>query len=387
MRTSRRTLCLAALALAVATAVANAPHSTAQPTVPATAVDDAVRKDARSYAADFGVTEAEAVRRLGLQAPAGTLDERLAGHAGFAGVYLVHTPDFRVVVNVADAALRATALAAAAELGLADVVDVRSVRWSLRRLEAARSAARASADRAGVRADSDVDVIANRAVLYVTDAAAATRAGVRVASPAVVEQVAELAVDDADVYGGLALTPCTSGFAVYDAYGTAGITTAGHCSNTVSYNGTATTFKTQAWTGAYDIQWHTVPGYTVRNWVYDGTSNRSITAQKSRDAQTINEYVCKRGKTTGYNCGNITSKTYNPNTAQNNSATFIRVHHASNTLLSDSGDSGMPWFNGNTAYGTGKGHVSNDAIYMAINYLSGLGAVFLHTGCACPILP
>ena len=36
----------------------------------------------------------------------------------------------------------------------------------------------------------------------------------------------------------------------------------------------------------------------------------------------INEWVCKYGKTTGGNCGYISDKNFNPNTAQNNSATY-----------------------------------------------------------------
>jgi len=53
--------------------------------------------------------------------------------------------------------------------------------------------------------------------------------------------------------------------------------------------------------------------------------------------------------------------------------------------LADSGDSGGPWFDGNTAYGTmrakitpGTNGVGTDAVYMAVNYVeSGLGVTVM----------
>jgi hypothetical protein len=90
--------------------------------------------------------------------------------------------------------------------------------------------------------------------------------------------------------------------------------------------------------------------------------------------------VCKNGKTTGYTCGNISSTTYSPSYVTNAAATFIRVHESSNGNLSEGGDSGGPWFLVNTAYGTHSGSPGanpNDALYMAINYVSSLGVSVL----------
>ena len=43
---------------------------------------------------------------------------------------------------------------------------------------------------------------------------------------------------EANIYGDLALSLCTSGFSVKNSAGAKGITTAGHCGNNLSYDGT-----------------------------------------------------------------------------------------------------------------------------------------------------
>ena len=56
------------------------------------------------------------------------------------------------------------------------------------------------------------------------------------------------------------------------------------------------------------------------------------------------------------------------------SATFIRVHNEDGDDLADGGDSGGPWFRGNTAYGIMRSQAPEgaDGVYMAINYISDL---------------
>ncbi len=153
------------------------------------------------------------------------------------------------------------------------------------------------------------------------------------------------------------------------------MTTAGHCSNTQRYNGTSLTFQSENTTGAYDIQWHTTSNDTVKNkikWSSAG-STRDITATKSRTNQVVGGYVCKYGQTSNYTCGYISDKNF----SHKGSATYIRVDNtAGYTDLSQAGDSGGPWFLTGDAYGTHVGEPGedpNDAIYMAINYVSGVG--------------
>jgi len=195
-----------------------------------------------------------------------------------------------------------------------------------------------------------------------------------------VESLGEL---EAEIYGGLSLSTGTSGFAVKNSSGTKGITSAGHCSNNQSYNGSSLIFQSENYGTYYDIQWYTppvFPSFTVTNKIKVssiGTTN-TITATKSRIYQFIGSLVYKYGKSSGFTAGFISSISYLPvGGPPNPQATFIRVNNtAGYSPLSASGDSGCPWFVSNTAWGSHCGSPygdSNDAYYMAINYVSGIG--------------
>lgn len=109
-------------------------------------------------------------------------------------------------------------------------------------------------------------------------------------------------------------------------------------------------------------------------------STRPITGTVSRSSQAIGEFVCKYGMTTGYGCGYIQTKDYDPG-SPNNQPTYIRVANtAGYDNLANYGDSGGPWFVSNNAYGTmthkiepGTNGVGSDGIYMAVDYMSGIG--------------
>jgi len=133
--------------------------------------------------------------------------------------------------------------------------------------------------------------------------------------------------------------------------------------------------------GYYDVGWHTAPGLTITNQIKTNTAGdlRRITGTKPRATQAIGDFVCKYGVITGYTCGHISSKNVLGNVGFPFYFTFIRVDNtAGYTNLSSGGDSGSPWFLTNTAYGIHHGAPQapddeNDAIYMAINYVDGLG--------------
>ena len=96
--------------------------------------------------------------------------------------------------------------------------------------------------------------------------------------------------------------------------------------------------------------------------------------------QSVGDDVCKYGKVTGYTCGHIVSRFYAPSYIPSADATFIRVGGGS-TKLSRGGDSGGPCFNGRRAYGIHSGSAGggNDALYMPINYVSGINVRVLTT--------
>jgi hypothetical protein len=201
--------------------------------------------------------------------------------------------------------------------------------------------------------------------------------------PAVVQvvRVEKHSTEVAEIYAGLELDlsrfvdPCTSGFAVQDdSSGTLGILTAAHCApdpsvDTISYNGTVLPIQASAYGGSRDVLWATVPGFTAQNLMYDGTQTRYVLGTKGRSQQTNGEYVCKYGVTTDYNCGYIDSKDFRRQKAgQSWSSTWILVDKPGEHLVRP-GDSGGPWFSGNTAYGITVAEVGDKALYMAINYI------------------
>lgn len=348
-------------------------------TAPATSAmpRPALPRHVRDYAASYHVSGAEAARRLAYQQPAGELDAALARQLGatYAGLWLQHTPAFRVVVAVTDPAAvrRVTATATS----FREVLDVRVVRYSLRDLESAALAGSAAVRRAGFAATSETDVTRNRAVVSVADVAAVRRAGVRL--PASVHLAVGLGSDFADMYAGLTITGCTSGYTVRNGAGVQGVTTAAHCPNAQAYGTSAMTFQAERNSGDTDAQWHTLTTYTMRPWSKDGFTTeptepgyRSIRAVIGRDSQPVGGYVCKYGYITLYTCGTITTKTYQPDatmtTTLNPTPTYVRVHK-DGTTLADHGDSGGPVFFGTDAYGLVKGGELGDFWYTAINYV------------------
>jgi hypothetical protein len=331
--------------------------------------EDGRLQDAESYTADFGVSVQEALRRMEIQEQVGELNGRLESleRATFAGLYLEHEPEFRVVARFTRDA-SATLGRYLAGTGLAAVVRPEPARHSLQQLQTRLEAANRATRGAGIRADGSLNVRENQAEIYVLPgrAAEARAAAQGRAQVIVVEHLAE-PEHNTELHGGLHLSTCTSGFTVRNSSGARGISTSGHCGNTQSHNGYALTFRSERNGGSYDIQWHTRSGSTYPNHIWDGGKHRAITATRSRTNQSVGDYVCKYGKTTGYTCGNITTKSY----CYDGACTWIRVAKAG-VNLSEGGDSGGPWFNGGTAFGSHTLGMGDASAYMAINYISGI---------------
>ena len=192
-------------------------------------------------------------------------------------------------------------------------------------------------------------------------------------------EVPEFSRTEADIYGGLALSKCTSGFAVENNIGDMGITTAAHCEGDIQYNGNDLNAVDGLDEGFLDLRWMTTPDFTPVNEIEDGSGGRPITSTRHRNDQSIGTTVCKYGKTTGLTCGDLVSKWFQPD---GHHATFMRIHNPDEDDLSAGGDSGGPWFVDNEAYGTHRSstpHIDDygptaidDAIYMAVNYFANL---------------
>jgi streptogrisin C len=196
-------------------------------------------------------------------------------------------------------------------------------------------------------------------------------------------------VDQVNSYGGLRLSSpidyCTSGFSVSSTIGLPdGITDAGHCANNnVTEQGITLNFVDGKIGGDQDVQWFKTPGMTDINKIKDSASNlRSITSRTGRYEMYISEAVCHYGVTSGYSCGTIVSTTANvggldPDHTYND--TWIRVGGSipgSPPNFCEGGDSGGPWFFGNSAFGIHKGRFSNyDCAFMAQNFMNVLNIV------------
>jgi antitoxin component of RelBE/YafQ-DinJ toxin-antitoxin module len=309
-------------------------------------VDDALMMDAKAYASVMGVDTDEAIRRLQLQGDIGELNRELTEEEGetFAGLWIQHQPEYRVIVMFtrdSETILQSYVR----DRALAGLVEAHTTHTTLKELETARSQAVQTVSNLGIRVSSAINIPNNRAELYVLDPAQLTeslrKTNTRLPDNVDVVKFTELSRDVADIFGGKALTTCTSGFSVRNSSGTKGVTTAGHCNNSQSYSGVSLPFMSGTTGGVYDIQWHRGDhAFTVRNLIWDGTYNRFIYSVKFRASQSVGEWVCKYGMTTGYACGTIAT------TSQD--GVNIRVDN----MTVQGGDSGGPWFWNNTAYGT-----------------------------------
>lgn len=306
--------------------------------------------DTQWYADHYGVTLDEATRRLALGPEISKLQSklRLNEPKSFAGLWIEHTPEYRVVVQFTDNGnetirphIRSGSLGRMVEVRMADLSEATLIKSQ-------QNAVRIT-DNLGIDKDSSVDIRNNRVEFNVLDKSdlfsQLDSRGVSLPAGVSVVQVASLSNPTADIFGGKTLVPqgnspedCTSGFSVTDGTDE-GVTTAGHCENKMSYNGTNLNWKSESDQGPYDIQWHSTPSFTVRNLVYDGSNNRYILDEELRADQYVGQNVCMYGITSGGDCGEILSTTFD-------------LVNVKTDIIVAGGDSGGPFFWNNTAFGT-----------------------------------
>lgn len=358
--------------------------------------NDPLVQDAQVYASDQGISLEEAVRRLQIIRAEPDLEAKLIANEGktFAGLWVQHQPAFRIVVQFTRNGEQ-TIQPYIKNGPWAAIVEVRHVPHSFAKLRADQDRAVRTIRGLGLKVGADIDLVHSRVKVSVPDRmqleAALQRAGVQLPDTVTVDTFLERNTDEANLSAGLSITDCTSGFSVYRTSNSfyRGIVTAAHCPDVQSYQGVALTFQSQKNAGTTDAQWNDRNSYTVKNWATDNSNDatpyyRLITGYRSRDAQLMNDFVCKWGRTTGYTCGYIVSKVYQPPTwatgTTSPTATYIRIHR-DGVDLSQPGDSGGPWYAGEIALGIHKGSTHDnefDAYYTAINYvMSDLGVTVL----------
>ncbi|HEY0370680.1 MAG TPA: PKD domain-containing protein [Thermoanaerobaculia bacterium] len=345
----------------------------------------ALLQDAASYAAQNEVSLDEAVRRLSLQGEIGRLDDTLTRQEpGFAGLWVEHKPQFKLVVRFQDRSAEARLRTRLAGTPLANIaVEIRPAAASLAQLETRRATARQRIKHLGIPVDTDINIRENRVEIQ-SERAQTLKNAIAAAHAAIPDRVEIHAVPGLakpSVLRGGDGDPgfCTGGFTVRSNYSYAvGITTAAHCGNYQTFQGLALPFAGEAFYDSADVQWHTACPYTeVTNEFNSGLGYRACVGSRGRADQTVGTYVCKWGTTSGRTCGYITSRHAEPSYVPNSDDTFVRVE-GYGAVLSAPGDSGAPWFLENIAYGINSGAYSDgDAIYMPINYLDRIGVSVL----------
>ncbi len=342
--------------------------------------------DLVEYASFYGVDLETAAEQSRVIDAAGTLEESVsqAFPDEFAGLWIQHQPTFAVVVALTSD--RSPEVSKMADLSIRPYLALRRHEYSIEDLQAAARAM----DLGGIKFNRGIDPVRNEIVVEVLsgDRDAASTRLVMSPVPVRLSEAPTLGGPGADIYGGLQIG-CVSGFAVKDRNSSStGVTTAGHCSNTQSYNGTNLPFVRENWAQWTDIQFHTTPGFvdSPRFKVSDSGTTRWVTGTKSYSNIAVGSFVCKYGYASDsphYNCGEVEMKTYEPSWLQGNSEpVFILVKDCGTNMGGEPGDSGGPVFYNYTAYGTmsgwswgGIGCWTDKMVFTATTHLQNYGQI------------
>ena len=150
--------------------VLQTPTPAIQPTTASVEVSDALRRDAEAMAEQLGISVDEAIRRLKLQDPIGTLGAELERQEAdtFAGLWIQHEPEYRIVVAFTRNG-EETIQPYIENTPLADLVKVRTAEVTYEELKAAQQEAHRLLDELGLAVASGIDIKENQVDLYVTD--------------------------------------------------------------------------------------------------------------------------------------------------------------------------------------------------------------------------
>lgn len=356
--------------------------------------------DAAAYAADFGVGQAEALRRLAEQRSLNDALARLEASYPdrFAGGWIEHEPAFRGIAR-----FKGAVPAGAAELA-GDLVLRPGAPRSLAQLEARSGEV---FDAVGESFDATLattfDVKSSTIELSIQKPAElkdASEAELRGLLPATAKAPdVRVTFSDAPVHGnehhyGGALTSgadgCTTGFTIFEVgTDTTGVLTAGHCDSRSGGNPSrwyippdGSPWSNMSWQdghrGAWgDFEWHTATGHDEFDDFYVGnTTLRDVGGYVSSIYE--GSYFCKYGRTTSFGCDNV----YRTSVSITDEDGFdIERLVATEDHITDGGDSGGPWFSNNDAVGIHHGYYTSwfeerslfSRIVYADNALPGIG--------------
>lgn len=174
---------------------------------------------------------------------------------------------------------------------------------------------------------------------------------------------------------------CTAGFTAR-RNGNLGVISARHCPRALRYNNRPRVIKaganaTGTVNGQIDLRFYRTrnPNRTAAVFRATGTGNRGDRVVRGVGDPVVGQVVCTWGRYSRYGCSVVTTV--------NMCASFedgrIRCGLAqTNTRISTNGDSGGPWFTGNTARGITTGADATTSVFTQISRVrSGLGARIL----------
>lgn len=388
MALSRTILIRTGIATLVATLVLSGSLPTADPHVysAATAADlDPLDIDAQSLARSSGESFATAAARLHQQQAGNTLLEKLRVAAGerYAGGWLAKTGTAQLYLRltgaqhapIVDQLIAASDLRVNTTYGAASSLD--------QRVHFADSTVFNNwvSKQSNIQGSS-VDEMTDSIVmdtLATTEIPAEVLSAARAAGVEIKQRIVKERAGDTN-RGGRNMSGCTSGF-VFSNGGPNQLVLAAHCSYQDYYffNGDgpfATSCTGQVYNQTADLQWRQPVSHTAQGTFYADITTGDGRNQAGQSFGSLNSYVCRRGMSSGYDCGHIDSTTYKPlwsgacpGGACN--STFARVD-----IGTVGGDSGGPWFSGNFAYGIQKGGSTLYAVYSKLGYLpAGLNIV------------
>ncbi len=157
---------------------------------------------------------------------------------------------------------------------------------------------------------------------------------------------------------------CTSAFVVRrNTNNTEGVLTASHCEGLtlIADAGSGASFGAP-WANEHignwgDVEWHTTTHDDFPQFYVSSSSRATVKSRISNNAISEDVYVCRYGRNTQRDCGDISAINVTHTTAAGTAQHLVEFE----VCTGDGGDSGGPVYKGSAAWGVYKGHVGTTA--------------------------
>lgn len=347
------------------------PHPRLTPSVLSNS-EEAIRQDAAAYALAFDVSLEESIRRLEAQPQIAAVFERARQMAPdrFAGAWIENGPVYRAVIRLK---------------GEPEIAAIEDLVAAVPFMEVRPGATYSYQDL--LEAQDRIDKFRSEHLPDTSSEPDAAGGGLLLTSPTTfTDEVAKALQELAGVlirvekvglsallhtYGGRTLSKnsvnqCTSGFTVQHSQTLVkGVTTAGHCPDPLRYHQSSTTSYPMTTSNEVrdddqDVEFLHETGHIVYPQFWSGSPGyRTVTGgAQAPISGWVGDFVCHYGFYTGYSCGTVQNANFDPGSycGPNGNgdcfSSWIKVVPGGSTLRCYGGDSGGPFFNGTTAYGT-----------------------------------